>query len=160
MCVSCCCCQITSVVSASVRPYGQQPTRLLCPQDSLGKNTGVGCHFLLPDVPLFIHLLLKEFLGLFPFEATMNKSAILQMFVFRVPYGPSFQLIRRILRSTIVVSCGENMLSFVETANCLPKQLCHFAPPPAMNKRARCSTVLAGTRCCQCFRFSRSSRLE
>jgi len=26
---------------------GQQPTRILCPQDSLGKNTGVGCHFLL-----------------------------------------------------------------------------------------------------------------
>ena len=25
----------------------KQPTRLLCPQDSLGKNTGVGCHFLL-----------------------------------------------------------------------------------------------------------------
>ena len=36
-----------SVVSNSVQPYGQQPTRLLCPQDSLGKNTGVGCHFLL-----------------------------------------------------------------------------------------------------------------
>ena len=28
-------------------PYGQQPTRLLCPQDSLGKNIGVSCHFLL-----------------------------------------------------------------------------------------------------------------
>ena len=34
-------------MSDSIRPYGQQPTRLLCPQDSLGKNTGVGCHFLL-----------------------------------------------------------------------------------------------------------------
>ena len=31
----------------TLRPYGQQPTMLLCPQDSLGKNTGVGCHFLL-----------------------------------------------------------------------------------------------------------------
>ena len=31
----------SSVVSDSVRPYGRQPTRLLCPQDSLGKNTGV-----------------------------------------------------------------------------------------------------------------------
>ena len=31
----------------TVRPYGQQPSRFLCPQDSLGKNTGVGCHFLL-----------------------------------------------------------------------------------------------------------------
>ena len=40
-------CKVTSVLSDSVRPYGQQPTRLLCPQDSLGKNTGVGCHFLL-----------------------------------------------------------------------------------------------------------------
>ena len=34
-------------VSDSVRPYGQQPTRLLCPPDSLDKNTGVGCQFLL-----------------------------------------------------------------------------------------------------------------
>ena len=34
-------------MAASVWPYGQQPTRLLCPRDSLGKNTGVGCHLLL-----------------------------------------------------------------------------------------------------------------
>ena len=27
--------------------HGPQPTRLLCPQDSLGMNSGVGCHFLL-----------------------------------------------------------------------------------------------------------------
>ena len=29
-----------------VRPHRQQPTRLLCPWDSPGRNTGVGCHFL------------------------------------------------------------------------------------------------------------------
>ena len=40
-------CQVTSVVSDSVRPHRQQPTRLPCPWDSPGKNTGVGCHFLL-----------------------------------------------------------------------------------------------------------------
>ena len=28
-------------------PHRQQPTRLLCPWDSAGKNTRVGCHFLL-----------------------------------------------------------------------------------------------------------------
>ena len=28
-------------------PIERQPTRLLCPWDSPGKNTGVGCHFLL-----------------------------------------------------------------------------------------------------------------
>ena len=31
----------------TVQPHRWQPTRLLCPQDSPGKNTGVGCHFLL-----------------------------------------------------------------------------------------------------------------
>ena len=31
----------------SVRPHRRQPTRLSCPWDSPGKNTGVGCHFLL-----------------------------------------------------------------------------------------------------------------
>ena len=32
-------------MSDSVQPHRQQPTRLLCPWDSPGKNTG--CHFLL-----------------------------------------------------------------------------------------------------------------
>ena len=35
------------IVSNSVRPQRWQPTRLPCPWDSPGKNTGVGCHFLL-----------------------------------------------------------------------------------------------------------------
>ena len=30
-----------------MRPQRWQPTRLFCPWDSPGKNTGVGCHFLL-----------------------------------------------------------------------------------------------------------------
>ena len=34
-------------MSDSVRPHRWQPTRLLHPWDSPGKNTGVGCHFLL-----------------------------------------------------------------------------------------------------------------
>ena len=34
-------------MSDSVRPQRQQPTRLPSPWDSPGKNTGVGCHFLL-----------------------------------------------------------------------------------------------------------------
>ena len=36
-----------SIMSDSVWPHELQPTRLLCPWDSPGKNTGVGCHFLL-----------------------------------------------------------------------------------------------------------------
>ena len=34
-------------LSDSVRPHRRQPTRLPRPWDSPGKNTGVGCHFLL-----------------------------------------------------------------------------------------------------------------
>ena len=34
-------------MSSSVRPHRRQPTRLPHPWDSPGKNTGVGCHFLL-----------------------------------------------------------------------------------------------------------------
>ena len=45
--VMACHCQVASVMSDSVRPHGLQPTRLLCPRDSPGKDTGVGCHFLL-----------------------------------------------------------------------------------------------------------------
>ena len=36
-----------SVVSDSLRLHGLSPTRLLCPGDFPGKNTGVGCHSLL-----------------------------------------------------------------------------------------------------------------
>ena len=37
-------------MSESVRPHRQQPTRLHHPWDSPGKNTGVGCHFLLQSM--------------------------------------------------------------------------------------------------------------
>ena len=52
---------VTSVVSDSLWPHGLQPARLLCPWDSLGKNTGVGCHALFqglfPTQVLNSHLL-------------------------------------------------------------------------------------------------------
>jgi len=42
-----CCCRVTSVVSESVWPHRLQPARFPHPWGSPGKNTGVGCHFLL-----------------------------------------------------------------------------------------------------------------
>ena len=38
------------VISDSQRPYGLQPTRLLCPWNFPGENTGVGYHFLLQEI--------------------------------------------------------------------------------------------------------------
>ena len=43
----CCCYKVASVVSDSVQPHRRKPTWLPRPWDSPGKNTGVGCHFLL-----------------------------------------------------------------------------------------------------------------
>ena len=39
-----------SAVSDSLQLHGLWPSRLLCPWDSLGKNTGVGCHALLQGI--------------------------------------------------------------------------------------------------------------
>ena len=39
-----------SVMSDSLWPHGLWPTRLLCPWNSPGRNTGVGCHFLLQGI--------------------------------------------------------------------------------------------------------------
>ena len=44
VCVSC------SVRSDSLQPHGVKPTRLFSPWDSPGKNTEVGCHFLLQGI--------------------------------------------------------------------------------------------------------------
>ena len=50
VCVCVCVCVSRSVMSDFCDPHGLQPTRLLCPWNSPGKNTGVGCHFLLQGI--------------------------------------------------------------------------------------------------------------
>ena len=39
-----------SVLCDSLQHHGLQPARLLCPWEFPGKNTGVGCHFLLQGI--------------------------------------------------------------------------------------------------------------
>ena len=45
-----CVCSVSSVMYNSLQPYRQQPSRLLWPWGSLGKNTGVGCQTLLQKI--------------------------------------------------------------------------------------------------------------
>ena len=47
-------------MSNSVPPYGLQPARLLCPWDSPGKNTGVGCHTLFQGIFLTAEIKLRS----------------------------------------------------------------------------------------------------
>ena len=44
--------ELSSVASVipTLQPYGLQPARVLCPCDSPGKNTGVGCRVLLQGI--------------------------------------------------------------------------------------------------------------
>ena len=58
-----CIARVLSPVRLFVTPW-TQPSRLLCPQNFPGKNTGVGCYFLLPGIfpnqgwnPWLLHLL-------------------------------------------------------------------------------------------------------
>ena len=43
-------CLVASVMSNSLQPHGLLPTKLLCPWDSTGKNTGIGCCALLQGI--------------------------------------------------------------------------------------------------------------
>ena len=54
--------QFSSVTQScpTLQPHELKPTRLLCPWDSLGKNTGVGCHFLLQKSTFIIKLYSKD----------------------------------------------------------------------------------------------------
>ena len=47
LCMRACSC---SVMSNSLQPHGLQPARFLCPWDFPGKNTEVGCQFLLQGI--------------------------------------------------------------------------------------------------------------
>ena len=63
LCV-CVCAHVHALSRVYLRPYGLEPTRLLCPWSFPGKNTGVGCCFLLQRIfltqglnPCFLYLL-------------------------------------------------------------------------------------------------------
>ena len=44
------CCLVAKSCPTLLQPHGLQPARLLHPWDFPDKNTGVGCHFLLPGI--------------------------------------------------------------------------------------------------------------
>ena len=66
-------------LSAKTRPHRLQPTRFLYPWDFLGKNTGAGCHFLLPEPGIKLESLASPVLadGFFTTAPPMKTLAIL-----------------------------------------------------------------------------------
>ena len=49
-CSHSCTCSVTSIMFRSLRPFGLHTASLLCPWESPGRNTGVGCHALLKGI--------------------------------------------------------------------------------------------------------------
>ena len=96
VCVCVCVCVFSrSVVSDSLQPHGRKPSRLLCPWNFPGNNTGASCHFLLQGVfltqgsnPHLLHLLhwQEDF---FP-HTTWGSSVCMSVLVsqFAPPSGP------------------------------------------------------------------------
>ena len=73
-----CACSVASLISDSLRPHGLQPTRLLCPWDSPGKNTGMGCH--------------AHFQGIFPTqESKLHVSCLLHCQPSSLPLAPPWK---------------------------------------------------------------------
>ena len=54
-CAFLCACWVVSVVSDSLWPHELYPARFLCPWNSPGKNTGVGCYALLQGILNWLH---------------------------------------------------------------------------------------------------------
>ena len=50
VCVCVCVCMLVSQLCLTLQLHGLYPTRFLCPQNSPGKNTGMGCHSLLQGI--------------------------------------------------------------------------------------------------------------
>ena len=77
-------------MSDSVRPHRWQPTRLPCPWDSPGKNTRVGCHFLL--------------------QCHCEKRLILQCFAFFIAqFSQPYMTIGKTTALTILIFVGKVM---------------------------------------------------
>ena len=74
-------CVSRSVMPDSLRPHGLQSTRFLCPWDFLGKDTGVGCHFLLQ--------------GIFPTQGSNPGLLHCRQILYRLTYPQKVQVCER-----------------------------------------------------------------
>ena len=74
LCVCVCVCVCVSV-SDSLQANGLQPSRLLCPWNSPGKNTGVGCHSILQ--------------GIFPTQGLISGLLHCRMILYRLSHQGS-----------------------------------------------------------------------
>ena len=89
-----CACSVASFsASGSLWPYGLYPARLLCPWDSSGKNSGVGCHALLQ--------------GIFPIQGS-NPHLHRRQILYLLSHWGSARLM--VTGTNISISCFHNLV--------------------------------------------------
>ena len=109
-----CVCSVTQAVSESLWPHGLGTVRLLCPWDSPGKNTGVGCHFLLQGIfptqgssPHLVHLLHWQ-VGSLPLTPPGKPWYVLESLQNHHPLLPQLWCMEK-MSSTNLVPGGKNV---------------------------------------------------
>ena len=107
-------------MSDSVQPHRRQPTRLPSPWDSPGKNTGVGCHFLLQCMKVKSESEVGQSCLTFrdPMDCSLLGSSIHRIFQARVlewvaiVFSESFPASGSFPVSRLFASCGQSIGSF------------------------------------------------
>ena len=127
-------------MSDSVRPHRRQPTRLPCPWDSPGKNTGVGCHFLLQCMKVKSESEVTQSCPTLhdPMDCSPPGSSVHGIFHARVLGVECHHLLRLFLLSTLKETiCTHNLVSgsvFVKTKVKIkgpfhrPSPICWYLP--------------------------------
>ena len=112
-----------SVVSDSVRPYRRQPTRLLHPWDSPGKNTGVGCHFLLQCMKVKSESEVARSCPTLsdPMDCSLPGSSIHGIFQARVLEWGGHHLLQRDQRKGLIVYSSSTMCQNLNSCSLLPE---------------------------------------
>ena len=90
-------CSVALVLSDSATPWTVAHTRLLCPWDIPGTNTGVGCHFLLQ--------------GIFPAEIGSVPLALAARFFTTVPSGKISSSLPKLLNDRFHQTPGTSLFS-------------------------------------------------
>ena len=99
-------------MSDSVRPHRRQPTRLPRPWDSPGKNTGVGCHFLLQRMKVKVKSLSRARL-LATQQPFHNDLHILQNDIDFSYHALHFQVLTSSLQHHISTNCSKQSRHFL-----------------------------------------------
>ena len=112
-----------SVVSDSVQPHRWHPTRLPRPWDSPGKNTGVGCHFLLQCMKVKSESKVIQSCPTlsYPMDCSPPDSSIHGIFQARVLEWGAIAFSKKLL---ILLNINKNVFKWKETYRlnfCLPR---------------------------------------